>query len=189
MNEQKIISILSNAFDTNKSVNYAILQDERRIWRLKNLVRYSMNVAKRKGELLLNESQTAAALLTYSSKNIHFAYQALLNLRLIMNCIGLSGIKKLSSRKKYIDSCHPKTDYIYLSFIGTDTGHHGKGHGSNLLNTIIKKSDELKMPIYLETSMPENIPFYIKNGFTVYHEKNIDDCGFVTYFIRRENAN
>jgi ribosomal protein S18 acetylase RimI-like enzyme len=187
MNEQNVISILCDSFDSNLSTNYAIIKDERRKLRLMNLIRYSLEVSKRKGEVLLNESETSAALFTYSSRKIKLITQTCLDLKLIFNSIGFSGIRKVLAREKYIKSHHPKTDYIYLWFIGTYSSKQGNGFGSKLLNEIIARSSQLKMPIYLETSMPENIPFYTKKGFKIYHEKIIHDSGFVTYFIKREN--
>ncbi len=187
MSEQKVISILSDAFDGNLSCNHAIIQDKQRKRRLYKLIEYSLEISKLKGELYLNESQTAAALLTYSFKKVNFFNQALLNLKLIANSVGLLGINKVLSREKYIKSYHPKTDYIYLWFIGTDTSSRKKGDGSKLLNEIITKANQLQIPIYLETSMKENLPFYRNNGFEIYHEKEIDKSRFVTYFIRRKN--
>ena len=186
MEGQKIISVLCSSFDSNRSVNYAIKQDAKRKLRLRNLIAYSFEVAKRKGEVFLDETQTTAALITFSDKKINFATQTIHDLQLIATSIGLSGVRKVLAREKYINSYHPKTKYIYLWFIGVGIGSERKGFGSMTLRKIIEKSESLKMPVYLETSMPENIPFYTKNGFEVYHEANINACGFVTYFMRRE---
>ena len=42
-------------------------------------------------------------------------------------------------------------NFIYLMIIGVDSKHQGKGHGGKLIRALIKKSEELNLPIYLET--------------------------------------
>ncbi len=187
MNEEKVISILCKAFDDNPAVNYAINGRSERRERMRNLIRYSLHIAKYGGEILLNENETCAALITYSNKKIIFIRQWLFDARLVLNSIGISGIRKNQFRKKYIRSHHPKTAYIYLWFIGTEESEQRKGHASRMITKIVDLSNRLKMPVYLETSAPENLPFYKQNGFEIYHEEMIPFSNFTTYFIRREN--
>lgn len=47
----------------------------------------------------------------------------------------------------------------------------------------MKESDGLKRPIYLETSVPENLRFYSKQGFTIYNEL---DFGHMLFLVKRE---
>ena len=187
MNEGKIISILCEAFDGNLSTNYAIIQDSKRRSRIRNLIRYALELAKRKGEVFLDQDETSAALITYSNRTLNVWVQTKLDIQLLYYSIGFSGAGKALSREKYIKSHHPKTDYIYLWFIGTGVSKQGKGYGSKLLTQVIERSNRFTMPIYLETSTPENLPFYKRNGFEIYHEKKIHNSGFLTYFLRKEN--
>jgi hypothetical protein len=39
--------------------------------------------------------------------------------------------------------------------------------GSALLKTMLTRCDAERMPAYLETSYPENVPFYERRGFRV----------------------
>ena len=62
---------------------------------------------------------------------------------------------------------HPKEPHWYLPLIGTDPVHHGKGYGADLMAHAIWRCDESRMPAYLESSNPANVPFYERYGFKV----------------------
>ncbi len=62
---------------------------------------------------------------------------------------------------------HPKEPHWYLPLIGTDPVHQGKGYGADLMAHAIWRCDESRMPAYLESSNPANVPFYERYGFKV----------------------
>jgi ribosomal protein S18 acetylase RimI-like enzyme len=62
---------------------------------------------------------------------------------------------------------HPHEPHWYLPLIGVDPIQQRKGYGSMLLEHALKVCDEDKMPAYLESSNPENIPLYQRHGFEV----------------------
>jgi len=57
-----------------------------------------------------------------------------------------------------------------------------KGIGTTLLKTLLDKYDQQGLPVYLETSVERNLPWYKKWGFTVYEEL---DLGYRLYCLRR----
>ena len=90
------------------------------------------------------------------------------------------------NRDSKIKSFYPKDPVYYLWFIGVDSGFKRQGIGSTLLSDIIKESDSMQRPIYLETSMTENIFFYQKFGFEVYNEL---DFGHTLFLVKRNFKN
>jgi ribosomal protein S18 acetylase RimI-like enzyme len=62
---------------------------------------------------------------------------------------------------------HPHEPHWYLPLIGVDPIQQRKGYGSMLLEHALKVCDEDQMPVYLESSNPENIPLYQRHGFEV----------------------
>jgi len=60
---------------------------------------------------------------------------------------------------------HPKDRHWYLPMIGADPVQQGKGYGSTLLKHALDVCDADKMPAYLESSNPKNIPLYERFGF------------------------
>jgi ribosomal protein S18 acetylase RimI-like enzyme len=62
---------------------------------------------------------------------------------------------------------HPKESHWYLPLIGTDPIHQGKGYGTALMEYAMRRCDRDRMPAYLESSNPVNIPLYERFGFQV----------------------
>jgi GNAT superfamily N-acetyltransferase len=62
---------------------------------------------------------------------------------------------------------HPKEPHWYLPLIGTDPVHQHKGYGSALMAYAVRRCDRDRMPAYLESSNPVNVPLYERFGFEV----------------------
>ncbi len=66
-----------------------------------------------------------------------------------------------------IEHYHPQFPHWYLPFIGVEPAQQGKGYGSALLQPVLETCDRDRIPAYLESSNPANIPFYERHGFKV----------------------
>jgi GNAT superfamily N-acetyltransferase len=63
---------------------------------------------------------------------------------------------------------HPREQpHWYLAVIGVDPAQHGHGIGAALLRSRLRRCDEERLPAYLESSNPENVPIYQHFGFHV----------------------
>jgi GNAT superfamily N-acetyltransferase len=60
---------------------------------------------------------------------------------------------------------HPQEPHWYLPLIGVDPARQGEGLGSALLRHALALCDEARLPAYLESSSPKNIPLYERHGF------------------------
>ena len=60
---------------------------------------------------------------------------------------------------------HPRTAHYYLELIGTRPALQGKGTGTLLMRAMLERCDRDGVPAYLESSNPQNIPFYRRHGF------------------------
>jgi GNAT superfamily N-acetyltransferase len=58
-----------------------------------------------------------------------------------------------------------KPPYYYLFILGVAPEYQKKGYASNLLRTMIKKTDKDRIPLYLETGKESNVPLYEHFGF------------------------
>lgn len=61
----------------------------------------------------------------------------------------------------------------YLAVLGTDPVWQGQSLGSRLLDGVLQRCDAEQLPVYLESSHCDNIPFYQRHGFEVLHEIRI----------------
>jgi len=182
---EHIINILTESFDKNKSANYAIHPRKRNNAGRKSLMEYALDCTLYRGEVILNKQSTATALLVDSQKAKKTFKQTILDLKLALRVIGLLRVFKVMKRECFIEKHHPKTAFLYLWFLGVKKEHQGKGLGSELLDLIIQKSEASNKPIYLETSMSENVRLYERFGFKIYKTWNSNEAAFTTWFMRR----
>jgi GNAT superfamily N-acetyltransferase len=73
-----------------------------------------------------------------------------------------------------IEKRHPTEPHYYLEVLGTRQGQQSKGVGSHVITLVLDRCDEEGVPAYLESSNPQNVPFYARHGFEVREEI---DCG------------
>lgn len=182
-NKSLVIDILTKSFDTNQSVNYIVKQDAKRIKRISALMDYSFEVCFLFGDVFLSDDKKACALVTYPDKKKTSLKSILLDIKLILSAVGLKNIKKTLAREAMINKIQPKELKYYLWFIGVNPEYQNEGIGSILLNEIIEDSEQKKRPIYLETSTLNNLPWYKKFGFQIYHEL---DLSYKLFFLKRE---
>jgi GNAT superfamily N-acetyltransferase len=76
-----------------------------------------------------------------------------------------------------VEKVHPEEPHWYLSVLGTDPAHQGKGVGSALMQPVLDRCDEEGLGAYLESSKEANIPFYRRHGFEVTTEVTIKGGG------------
>lgn len=186
-NEKKlVVDIITEAFDDNKSVNYVIKQDRSRVSRIRGLITYSYNICKKYGAVFVNKDKNAVAMINLPHKKKFFLFSISQDVRLILKTIGVVNLPNVLRRESVIKSNHPAMPFCHLWYIGVSKKDQGKGIGTELLKKVISKYEELHLPIYLETSMEENVSWYVKHDFEVYNE--IKDFGFTTYMIRRPSS-
>jgi len=106
----------------------------------------------------------------------------LLDLRLIFRAIGLTGINKAFKREGLIKDKQAKDSMLYIWFIGVDPLCQKQGIGSSLLEDLIKKAENQSLPIYLETSTLNNLPWYQQFGFEIYNQIELS---YTLFFLRR----
>lgn len=178
-----VVDILSESFNLNKSVNYIIKQNSQRRRKIRRLMEYSFELCYMFGEVYLSDDKKGCALIMFPERKKTTLKTIILDAKFVLSCIGLTGIFKVLDRESKIKSNHPSDPFIYLWFIGVMPGFQQRGTGSALLNRIIQKAIISQRSIYLETSMQENIAFYIKHGFEVYKELKFS---YSLFLMRKE---
>lgn len=177
-----VVDILTKSFDDNKSVNYVAKQDGNRQARIRGLMDYSFNVCHAFGDVWLSDDEQACALILLPDKKRTTLPAILWDVKLAYSVIGMDRVGKVLSRESKIKSFHPNEPFSYLWFIGVAPNNQNKGKGSLLLNEIIEHSEKSQRPIYLETSVDRNIPWYQKNGFEIFKSLELS---YTLYMLRR----
>lgn len=74
-------------------------------------------------------------------------------------------------------AAHPEEPHWYLAVIGSDPTVRGKGFGQALMRSRLDRCDAEHAPAYLESSNPDNVPYYQRFGFEVTGELALPDGG------------
>jgi len=180
--KNRVVEILANSFQENKSVNYIIPQDSLRKDRIEKLMAYSFDVCKQFGEVLLSDDGNGCALVLLPDKKKTTLQSIGWDVKFIFNCIGLGNVKKALDREGKIKKLQPKESLYYLWFIGVDPQYQKAGTGSKLLQEVISRGRAAKRTICLETSTIKNLPWYQKFGFEIYNEL---DLGYNLFFLKQ----
>lgn len=169
-----VVDILSKSFDTNKSVNFIVLQDSKRLERIKVLMEYAFEICSLFGAVYLSEDRKGCALILYPEKKSTTMKSIYWDAKLAFNCIGITRIGKVLKREALIKSNHPQTPIYYVWFLGVKPADQEQGIGSKLLKSLIQKSVEDMRDVYLETSTVGNLEWYQKFNFKVIKELDLD---------------
>lgn len=177
-----ILNILARSFDDNKSVNYVVKQDQRRVERIRELMDYSFNMCHTFGEVWISDDAQASALIIFPDMK-RFSFRTLLwDFKLALSVIGIDRVSAVLKREAMIKSNHPASPIAYLWFIGVNPQTQGKGIGSTFIQEVIRECEKKQRPIYLETSMERNLPFYKKFGFEIFQSLELT---YTLYQLRR----
>lgn len=181
LDKNRIVEILTYAFEQNQSVNYIAKQDGNRLFRIKHLMEYAFEVCRAFGKVVLSDDRNACALVLFPDKKRFSLRATLWDIGLVFRVIGIGNISKVMKRESQIKEHHPACPFYYLWFIGVHPHHTGLGIGSNLLQEIIADAEAMDRPIYLETSTLKNLPWYKKFGFRVFDELNLS---YTLFFLK-----
>ncbi|TSE00171.1 GNAT family N-acetyltransferase [Skermania sp. ID1734] len=83
---------------------------------------------------------------------------------------------------------HPEEPHWYLAVIGTDPDVRGTGLGYALMRSRLDRVDAEHAPAYLESSKPDNVPYYERFGFEVTHELPLPNGGPPVWAMWRRPA-
>lgn len=83
-----------------------------------------------------------------------------------------------------MDEYHVKQPHWYLPLIAADPVFQGQGLGSALMEAALARVDQDRLPAYLESSNPRNIPLYERYGFEPIGEIKTDTSPVITPMLR-----
>ena len=79
--------------------------------------------------------------------------------------------------EELMQRAHPEEPHWYLAIIGSDPAVRGKGFGNALMRSRLDRCDAEHAPAYLESSKPDNVPYYQRFGFEVTGEITLPGGG------------
>lgn len=177
-----LVDVLSRAFENNGSVRYVVGYGDGQMNRIRALMEYSVEICFHYGNIYLDSNRTACALILYPHRKRTTLRSVMLDVQLVLRAIGWRNIRRVLKREAQLKRIQPKEDMVYLWFIGVMPDRQQAGIGSALLLKVIEIASREGLPVYLETSVKENLSWYHRFGFTVYGSLDMDHT---LYFLRR----
>lgn len=175
-----VVEILTSSFIDvliPNSINFVIRNDGKREERLKSLMEFQFDIALDLGHIFISDDFKGCII--FIDKWKLTLNRIILEIKLLFNVIGIENVFQVLKREKIIKSYHPKEEFIHLWLMGVKPEAQGTGIGSKLLHeTLNFYKGKL---IYLETTTPENLKFYKKNGFKIFH--NTFELDYPLYFL------
>lgn len=171
---ERTAQTLSNAFINDPVTSWIGRRDTKRDAGRLGMFRYLVNsLGVASNELWIADDYSVAALWVPPARADlkQPLLQELMMIPTILSFTGLSGISRVSAFRKAADAHHPKTTpHFYLMTIGVDPQFQGQGLGSAILEATLAHIDRQRLPAYLESSSPKNVPLYQRHGFEVTSE-------------------
>ncbi len=79
--------------------------------------------------------------------------------------------------EELMKKAHPEEPHWYLAIIGSDPDVRGQGFGNALMRSRLDRCDAEHAPAYLESSNPDNVPYYQRFGFEITGEIALPNGG------------
>jgi hypothetical protein len=178
-----VVDILARSFADNRSVNYIIKQDRKKLLRLKRLMEYSFDTCFTFGEILLSDDRNGCALIIFPEKKRTTIKSIISDIKLIVLCTGINNGIKAIQRESAVKKLQRGELIYYLWFIGVEATEQNKGIGTRFMQEIISHCTAMERTIYLETSTEKNIPWYQQFGFTIYNQLYF---GYRLYCLKKD---
>ncbi len=130
---------------------------------------FSMIEAEKSGELYFSENHDHGVSIWSKPINQKMEAKRILEKKtFLLNYMGKNSLKIYTQIVEFMSEkaeSHIGNEYWYLSIVGILPEFQGKGFGPELINGVLKKTDAIKAPTYLETFTPRNMNFYERLGY------------------------
>jgi len=103
--------------------------------------------------------------------------------------LGAASLVRSAAFIRSTEAAHGRTGagpHWYLNLLAVDPARQGRGLGGRLLRTGLSRADGARVPVYLETHNPSNVPFYRRHGFEVVIEERVPRGGPAFWGMRRD---
>jgi len=171
-------NLLGRAFENDPMSRHLFKNDAARFGNVKTTFSFMLSMGIRHGTL--HAAQNGEGLIVCLD-----SYLPCTSLRNQVRCgvlgllfgVGLRNFLGILSYDRYsqrLHSQHARKDDVYLYIIAVAAEHRRKGVGGELLKRMLAGVTPGRR-VYLETSNPDNIPFYEKHGFRILDDLAIPD--------------
>ena len=164
-------SVLSKAFSQDPVFNYLIPDTNQRLKTLNHYFQHVIKYGLHYGEVYSTPNLECISVWLPPKNSSHTRWKAIKTGALVLPVkVKWKYLALQNKIYKFTDNLHKKLipyPHWYLSLIGVEPNHQGKGFGQQLLSTAINRIDPEGKPIYLETNNEKNIEIFKRSGFRI----------------------
>ena len=165
------IPMLGRAFHNDPLSIYIYLDEAERKRRLPFMFEIALRYSLRYGEVTAMPDITGAACwLPPESTDVRIGRLLRVGAAGISLKMRTAGIRRMTSAEDYMKETHQHCimeKHWYLWVLGVEPTRQGQGIGGRLLRAGLQRADASRLPCYLETMNPNNVPLYQKFGFAI----------------------
>lgn len=162
-----VVDILTKSVKNDPQIDF-LLGKSRDRNKVRMIMEYLFDVSFNKGEIYLNDDNTATALWNISDKERFTVKSALRSISLIFK-MGFESAWKIMKMDRLVAKYYPKNrKYARLWTIGVLPESKGKGYVKQFINLMADKMSKTKSALFIETANVKNIGTYNKIGFHVF---------------------
>ncbi|MFT4602718.1 MAG: hypothetical protein ACI857_002905 [Arenicella sp.] len=177
------VEIITNAFDTNPSVNIVIGDHGNRKKKIGRLAAYAFVKSMNRNGAFFSENKMGTALCFHSKKGSPNMNEIWHEMRFACS-IPIKKVIQTLKREAYIKKFRFKGEHYYFWFLAVNNGA-GKA-AFEMKDYLFDLSKKEALPILLETSVERNKLIYERYGFRTYHEWPNSGNGKTLWFMIRE---
>ncbi|ULQ50960.1 GNAT family N-acetyltransferase [Flavihumibacter fluvii] len=168
--KEKVIDIISAAFDDNPRVNWVVKQDHKRLQRIRELIRYAFETAFPRNGVMISSNEKAVAVCYRMNLKSNSIYDYYIKLRLGFKGMSPERIFWVMKRQSAISAQRPRDgNYFYFWFLAVEKEERGGRAGWELSHHIFDLARKDDIPIYAETSDERTCRIYQRVGFSLYN--------------------
>jgi GNAT superfamily N-acetyltransferase len=166
----KLAAILARAFYDDPAMEWALVDDTRRL----GLLQRSFDLYLRKLWFKQDQCYTTGSLAGAVVWELpgRWKLNTVEQLRMLPSMARIFGrlLPRVLRSLTALESNHPTAPHYYLPFVGVEPEWQGRGLGTALMRPVLDRCDDEKLGAYLEASSPRNRALYERHGFDVTEE-------------------
>ncbi len=183
--KELIISMVTAAFEQNPRAMAMIKKkDPKRSVRL--MTEYAYHIVDKMDGIYLSADKSTVLFYYLKSRYKRTLNDYVKYGLMFMKAIRLSQLFPSLKREKYIASLRkPHADYIYVWVLGSDQSRTSIRGLADINEHLHKLSEDLQLPILIETTIERILRLYHYVGFEDYHKWHDQETGINVWFLER----
>ena len=186
-NRERIVEMVAEAFESNPRAQ-AMMKKKDPARSVRLMTEYAYDLMESMDGIYLSDDNSTVLFWYIKSKYRRSLADYLRYGRLFFRAIRISQVIPTLRREKLIASLRPDySDYIYVWVLGSEQGSTSVKGLAEINSFLNRKSEELQIPVLIETTVEKMLKLYNYVGFDTYHEWFDEKAGLPVWFLERKH--